>query len=385
LESKAIVVSAGEINEPAGTLSTPVMANHCGIPYSWSSEAGSPSLAAVPRMLTTPEPRLDAKPLRWAIVGPGEIAADFAATLARNTRQRLVAVGSRSAERAARFAQEFSVPLHGSYDIVTRPEVEAVYVAALNPFHAELALRAIDAGKHVLVEKPFAMNAAEALLVADAARSAGVLAMEAMWTRYLPTYRELDRRLHEGEIGEISLAASSVGWGVPVGSNGRVTSAELGGGVTLDMGVYALWFAQWAVGRAERVMATGRMRGAVDEEIVVAIDATLGKRASVTSTIVGTTSGHGEIVGSLGRVTIAGHLVFPTGFDLTVGDRSEKWRDTSLLTGRAGLAWQAAALAGYVDAGLTDSPLHSLDDTVALARTMDAVLAQVRGSATAAR
>jgi len=333
------------------------------------------------RTWTMPEPRLDAPPLRWAIAGPGEIAADFAATLARNTRQRVVAVGSRSPQRAARFADAFNAPLHGGYDILARPEVDVVYVAAVNPSHADLALRAIEAGKHVLVEKPFAMNAAEARFVADAARSAGVLAMEAMWTRYVPTYRELDRRLRAGEIGEISLASSSVGWGVPVGSSSRITSPELGGGVTLDMGVYALWFAQWAAGRAERVLATGRMRGAVDEEIVVAIDAAGGRRASVTSTIVGTTSGHGEIVGSLGRVTMAGHVVFPTGFDLTVGHRSEQWRDAGLLSGREGLAWQAAALAGYADAGLTESPLHSLDDTVALAKTMDAVLAQVRESA----
>jgi predicted dehydrogenase len=325
------------------------------------------------------EPRLDAPPLRWAVAAPGEIAADFVTTLLQNTGQQVVAVGSRSPERGARFAERFDIPRHGDYTVLEDPEVDVVYVAAVHSAHAELALRAIAAGKHVLVEKPFAMNAAEARTVADAARQAGVLVMEAMWTRYMPAYRELDRRLRSGALGEVSLATASVGWAVPHGVRDRLTDLEVGGGVTLDRGVYALWFAQFAVGRPERVLATGRMRGALDEMIVVAIDAPDGRRASATSTMVATSSGHGEILGTDGRAVVAGHLVFPTGFDLTVGDRTEAWRDPELLPRRAGLAWQAAALAGYVAEGLTDSPLHSLDDTIALAETMDAVLAQVRG------
>ncbi len=325
-----------------------------------------------------PELRLDAPPLRWGIAAPGEIAADFAATLLQNTGQRIVAVGSRSAERAARFAERFDIPRHGDYTVLEDHEVDVVYVAAVHTAHAELALRAIAAGKHVLVEKPFAMNAAEARTVAAAARSAGVLVMEAMWTRYTPTYRELDRRLRSGQLGDVSLATASVCWAVPRGVKDRLTDLEVGGGVTLDRGVYALWFAQFAIGRPERVLATGRMRGALDEMIVVALDGPGGRHAGAVSSLVATSSGHGEILGTDGRAIVAGHLVFPTGFDLTTGDRTEEWRDPELLPRRAGLAWQAAALAGYVAEGLTDSPLHSLDDTIVLAETMDEVLAQVR-------
>jgi predicted dehydrogenase len=327
-----------------------------------------------------PEPRLDAPPLRWAIAAPGEIAADFATTLLQNTGQRLVAVGSRSPERAAGFAERFDIPRHGDYTVLEDPEVDVVYVAAVHTAHAELALRAIAAGKHVLVEKPFAMNAAEARAVADAAREAGVLVMEAMWTRYMPTYRELDRRLRAGQLGEITLATASVAWAVPAGVRDRLTDLDVGGGVTLDRGVYALWFAQFAIGRPRRVLAAGRMRGALDETIAVTIEGGDGRLATATSSLAATSSGHGEILGTDGRAVVAGHLVFPTGFDLTVGDRTEEWRDPELLPRRAGLAWQAAALAGYVAEGLTDSPLHSLDDTIALAETMDEVLSQVRAA-----
>jgi predicted dehydrogenase len=204
--------------------------------------------------------------------------------------------------------------------------------------------------------------------------------MEAMWPRYVPTYRELHRRLTSGDLGDVRLATSSVGWSVPDDPAHRLNRADLGGGVTLDMGVYALWFAQFAVGRVERVLATGTMRGGVDETIVVAIDAPSGRRASVTSTMSATTSGHGEIVGTSGRAVVTGNIVFPSGFDLVLGEKAVEWRDPMPLPFRDGLAWQAAALAGYVAAGMTDSPLHSLDDSIALADTMDAVLTQVRSS-----
>lgn len=321
--------------------------------------------------------RLDAPALRWAIAGPGGIAADFTSTLLRNTRQRLTAVGSRSPERAARFAERFDAPVHGGYDVLERDDVDAVYVATIHPAHAEPALRAIEAGKHVLVEKPFATSEAEARRIADAARASGVLAMEAMWTRYTPTYRELAARIAAGALGEVTTAVSSVGWGVPRGTVNRLTEPELGGGVVLDMGVYALWFAQFAVGRAQRITAVGRDRGQVDEEFAAAVLGTDGRIASVGSTMATSLSSHGEIAGTEGRAVIAGHLVFADGFDLTRGDEVERWRDPSGLSGRDGLAWQAAALAGYAAEGRTDSPLHSLDDTIALAAAMDEVLRQL--------
>jgi predicted dehydrogenase len=321
--------------------------------------------------------RLDAPPLRWAIAGPGGIAADFASTLLRSTGQRITAVGSRSPERGAAFAARFDVPTSGGYEVLERDDVDAVYVATIHPAHAEPALRAIAAGKHVLVEKPFATSEAEARQVADAARAAGVLAMEAMWTRYLPAYRELAARIEAGALGDVTTAVASVGWGVPRGTDNRLTDPALGGGVTLDMGVYALWFAQFAVGHAQRVIALGRDRGPVDEEFAAAVLGTHGRIASVGSTMAATTAAHGEIAGTEGRAVMSGHLVFADGFDLTRGDAVERWRDPSGLTGRDGLAWQAAALAGYAAEGRTDSPLHSLDDTIALARTMDEVLRQI--------
>ena len=126
--------------------------------------------------------------LRWGILAHGRIATAFTASLLKYTSQKVVACGSRSVERARHFAERFGIKrAYGSYEeLVADPEVDAVYVASVHSRHAEHALLAISAGKHVLVEKAFTQTAAQAEEVAAAARASGVTVMEAMWTRFLP-------------------------------------------------------------------------------------------------------------------------------------------------------------------------------------------------------
>ena len=125
--------------------------------------------------------------LRWGILATGGIAHAFASDL-RTAGLDLTAVGSRSAESGERFAAEFGIPrVHGSYEaLVSDPDVDIVYVSTPHPMHAENAILALEHGKHVLVEKPFTLTGAEAAAVRDVAARTGLLAMEAMWTRYLP-------------------------------------------------------------------------------------------------------------------------------------------------------------------------------------------------------
>ena len=128
--------------------------------------------------------------LRWGILATGGIAHSFASDL-RTAGRDLVAVGSRSTGGAERFAQEFDIArAHSSYDeLVADPDVDIIYVSTPHPFHADNALLALEAGKHVLVEKPFTLNAAEAARVRDAAAERGLLAMEARSARCSPTTR----------------------------------------------------------------------------------------------------------------------------------------------------------------------------------------------------
>src|SRR3954447_14308419 len=134
-----------------------------------------------------PDP-LDAPVIRWGVLAPGGIAHKWTTALHARTTSRVVAVGSRSLERAQAFAAEFGAArAHGGYEsLVDDPEVDAVYIASPHSHHHEHALLALSAGKPVLVEKAFTRNAAEAVEVAEAARTTGLLAVEAMWTRFLP-------------------------------------------------------------------------------------------------------------------------------------------------------------------------------------------------------
>ena len=142
--------------------------------------------------------------VRWGILGAGNIAKTFVTDLLAQGLE-VAAVGSRDAAKAAEFAAEFSIPTsHGSYeDLVADPHVDVVYIATPQSFHAEQALLAIEAGKPVLVEKSFTNTAAEAERVVAAARAKGVFAMEAMWTRFLPTADAISDVIVRGAIGEL--------------------------------------------------------------------------------------------------------------------------------------------------------------------------------------
>jgi predicted dehydrogenase len=188
----------------------------------------------------------------------------------------------------------------------------------------------------VLIEKPIATSAREAEELAAAARSAGVFAAEAMWTRYLPQFDVLAQLLQRGDLGTIRLAAADVGWAIGDDAASYLLDPALGGGAALDMGVYGYWFAQFAIGRPQQIRAVGSMTSTgVDEQSAVAITGPEGRHAAVTTTMAVTASG---------------------------------------------LAWQTTAIAGYIDQGRTDSAVHSLDDAIGVLRTIDAVRAQLQAS-----
>lgn len=326
----------------------------------------------------------EGRPLRWAVLAPGEIAADFTSTLHRNSSHRVVAAGSRSAERAQVFASRFGIDRsYGSYaEAVADSAVEAVYVAAPNRFHAELALLAIGAGKPVLVEKPFAVDAAEAASVADAAEKASVFVMEAMWTRYLPQFRVLADILGRGKLGDVHLATANVGWRIsPDDTENKLFRPELGGGVGLDMSVYALWFARFVFGQPTTVRATGSLtsRG-VDDQFAAVLAFGPRQHATVSASLLVTNSGYASVQGTRGSVEFTDYFVFPSPMRITVDGKTANWDDGTGLKGRDGLVWQAAAMAEYLEQGKLQSPLYPMSETIGLAQTLDEIQAQLRAA-----
>lgn len=207
----------------------------------------------------------------WAVLGTGTVSHRWAAGL-RTLRggETLVAVGSRDPGRAAEFAVRHGGRAMSYEDAVTAPGVEAVYVATPTTEHEEHALLSIAAGKAVLVEKPFAADAAAGRRMATAARAAGVFCMEAMWTRFLPMMDTAKALIGSGALGEVrAMSASFMGSDVPDSARSQFDAGR-GGGALLQRGVYPLSLARYLLGPADVISATLRMGATgVDEDVAV--------------------------------------------------------------------------------------------------------------------
>lgn len=190
--------------------------------------------------------------LRWGILSTGHIAQAFARGVAHSQTGRLAAVGSRTQAAADKFAQEFGIPrAHGSYEaLLADPEVQAIYVATPHPLHAEWAIRAAEAGKHILCEKPLTLNHADAMVVAEAARAHGVLLMEAFMYRCHPQTAKIVELVQGGAIGEVGLIQATFSFHAGFDPGGRLFNNDLGGGGILDVGGYPVSFARLIAGAA---------------------------------------------------------------------------------------------------------------------------------------
>jgi len=198
---------------------------------------------------------------RWGILGTGSMSAAFVRALDTLPEAATVAVGSRNLASARDFAARSGIArAHGSYDdLLSDPEVDLVYVGTVNSTHRELCLRSLDAGKPVLCEKPFTLNAAEARAVVERAREKRLFCMEAMWTRFLPAVARLKAMVDGGEVGEARLFSASLGYPYADDPAGRQFNRALGGGALLDLGVYPISLACYLFGRPESVVGRASM------------------------------------------------------------------------------------------------------------------------------
>lgn len=187
------------------------------------------------------------QPLRIGVMGAARIASAALLQPAQlQSAAAVVAIAARDRARAAEMAGRWSIPhVHADYEsLVTDSTIDAIYIALPNSLHAEWTLRAMAEGKHVLCEKPFAMNASEAARVADAASAAGVVAMEAFHSLYHPLAQAMRDIVDGGSLGTIThISATFWGRDRPVGDIRR--NYELGGGSMMDLGCYCVRFLRW--------------------------------------------------------------------------------------------------------------------------------------------
>ncbi|SEF15756.1 Gfo/Idh/MocA family protein [Jiangella alba] len=314
---------------------------------------------------------------RWGIIGTGGIAAAFARDLQVVDDAEVVAVGSRSDESASDFAGRLDVARsYGSYEkLVDDPDVDVVYVATPQTAHAANVRLALEAGKPVLCEKPFTVNAAEARDLVELARERGLFLMEAMWTRFLPHFRRIDELLRAGALGEITTVVADHGQAIPADPGHRLQRADLAGGALLDLGIYPVSLASYVLGRPDGVSAAGTLsaRG-VDAQTSAVFTYASGAHAVVTTTLRARTANRAVITGTEARIEIDDVWYAPTSFSLLrPGAEPERFEPA---TG-GGLRHQAVEVGRLLRDGATESDVMPLDETVAIMATLDEIRRQI--------
>jgi len=315
--------------------------------------------------------------IRWGILGTGKIAHQFANALRRMPDAELFAVGSRSAGSAGRFADEFEVVRHyASYaELVSDSDVEVIYVATPHSCHAENTRLALDAGKAVLCEKPFTINAAQTREVIKSARERKLFLMEAMWTRCFPLMKKLRELLASGAIGEVRQLTADFGFRAEYQDEPRLFGPEFGGGALLDVGVYPVSLASLLFGPPTKIVSAANLGPTgVDEEASVILTHGRGEMAILHTAIRLETAQEAIITGTQGRIRIHSPWWRPVAMTLSRDDKPDERLDFPLEGN--GYEYEAIEVMSCLRAGKLESPLMPLDESLSIMETLDAIRAQ---------
>lgn len=313
----------------------------------------------------------DNREVRWGIVGPGRIAAKVVGDFQHVPGARAVAVASRSAERASAFAEQHHLERsYGSYDeLVADPDIDVLYIATPHPQHQAIAVRALQAGVAVLVEKTFAATVPGAEAIIDTARAREVFAMEAMWTRFQPAIVAVRELIEDGAIGEVRQVQADLGVNQPFNPEDRLFDLTLGGGAMLDLGVYVVSFAQYFLGAPDKVTASGSLAPTgVDAEAGLLLSYDDGRAATLLASIRHYTPGAARIHGTAGWIDVQPRFHHPSTFVLT-----RPGRDPETITRPAtggGYAHELIEVTECVRAGRLESTVMPLSDTLAVQRIL---------------
>jgi predicted dehydrogenase len=316
--------------------------------------------------------------LRWGILGTGGIARLFTSDL-NLTDRAVTAVGSRTQQSADAFASAFGIPrAHGSYEaLAADPEVDVIYVSTPHPFHAEGARLALEHGKHVLVEKPFTLNATEARAVVDLAAAKGLVVLEAMWTRWLPHMVRVRELLASGALGEVRALLADHDQKLPVNPEHRLQNPALGGGALLDLGIYPVSFAWDVFGAPSSVHAISSPTATgVDRQTAIIFGYPGGEQAVLHTQLDARGPSTATIIGTEARIQIDPVWYTPTSFSLIDPSDAVVERFEQEVPGR-GMQFQAFELERLVAEGATGGEVLPPEQSVAIMGTLDEIRRQI--------
>ncbi|MEY2849343.1 MAG: hypothetical protein RI885_2010 [Actinomycetota bacterium] len=316
--------------------------------------------------------------VRWGILAPGHIANKQAGDLLAAGFD-VAAVGSRSSGNAQRFAERFGIrTAHGSYDeLVTDPEVDAVYVASPHSHHYEHSRMALEAGKHVLCEKPFTVTARQAAVLVELAEEKGLVLLEAMWTRFLPHMVRIREIIAAGTIGEVRTVIADHLQKLPTDPAHRLNDPGLAGGALLDLGIYPISFVWDILGAPDTVHAVGSLsETGVDRSTSVLFGYAGGQQAIVTTALDAVGPNTAAVIGTEGWIAIDATWYAPTTVTVRASDGSVLEQFDGSVTGE-GSQFQAFELERLVGAGLTAGTILPPSESAAIMGALDEIRRQI--------
>jgi dihydrodiol dehydrogenase / D-xylose 1-dehydrogenase (NADP) len=321
------------------------------------------------------------KQYNWGIMGAGIIARKMADAIGKDPRSTLLRVGSKSPERAEQFAREWDLSRYGDYEtLLADRDIDIIYVATTHNFHCENGLAALNAGKHVVIEKPFTVNGGEARQLTELAAKKGLFLMEAIWSRFLPSWQRMRKMIREGVIGELKLIDATFGKFIPPEFEKRLVSPELAGGATLDLGIYPLSFSCFMAGELPEKADSDCLFSStgVDETVNYRLTFPSGVLAQIGVSYRLWTEDRATLYGTKGAIffnSIGGGDRFTLKLH-GGGNTIELEQETVLDQEENGFVYQVAETVRCLDAGLSESPEIPLGETVAIMELMD----RMRGS-----
>ncbi|KAF2341554.1 Gfo/Idh/MocA family protein [Flavobacterium tistrianum] len=263
--------------------------------------------------------------IKWGIVGLGNIATQFASDLLLIENAELTAVASRDFTKAEEFGGKFNaLRMYNSYDLLFEDsEVEIVYIATPHNSHAELSIKALEKGKHVLCEKPMALSYQDAQRMIGASKKNNVFFMEAVWTRFIPSIQNLLQKIGNGIIGEVNYIKADFAFHGSETENKRLFDKELGGGALFDIGVYPLFLSYILLGKPKEILAKAiKHKNDVDLQTSMVLQYETAQSA-LHASIVSESDMKAIISGTKGRIELNAPWYVADGYSLFINEEKE--------------------------------------------------------------
>ena len=321
------------------------------------------------------------KKYNWGLIGTGTISNLFAGGLTTLDNATIYAIGSRSQATADVFAEKWKVSqAYGSYEhLYTDPEVDIVYIGTPHNHHFQNARDALNAGKHVLCEKPFTLNAREAKALVALARQKKLFLMEAMWNRFQPWYGVVKQLLGDDRLGELHHLKADLSFHFDVGPEHRIYNRDLAGGALLDLGIYPIALASAFLGRPQEILSTAHLHETgVDDQVSMIFKYAMGATAVLGCSCRYLSKNNATLHGSKGYIEIHGMIVRPE--KITLHEQGKDALEIETPYTSNAYQYEAKAVMDMLEQGQIEHINMPLDETIEILETLDQIRADIQVS-----